>query len=108
MRKILILFIFIISVGLIACANDSSNGTKDTVITLADIQGISAPVTGATPVTAITETAQYTGTVTWSPNDATFAASKVYTATITLTAKSGFTLSGVNANFFKVAGATAS
>jgi len=66
------------------------------------IPGVTAPVTGATPVTAITATAQYTGTVAWSDSPATFAARTSYTATITLTAKTGYTLTGVAANFFKV------
>ena len=64
------------------------------------------PVRGGTPVTAITESDQYTGTVSWSPNDSAFAASTTYTATITLTPKSGYTLTGVTANFFTVAGAS--
>ena len=76
------------------------------VIDIAAIPGVTAPVTGATPVTTITATAQYTGTVTWVPADDPFQGSKVYTATITLTAKAGFTLTGVAANFFTVAGAT--
>ncbi len=79
-----------------------------TAISLAAVGGVTVPTTGATPVSVITETAQYTGTVTWSPAHATFAAGTVYTATITLTAKSGYTLSGVTANFFTVAGATSS
>ena len=70
------------------------------------IPGVTPPVLGATPVTAITETAQYTGTVTWVPNHNPFTDATVYTATITLTAKPGFTLTGVTANFFTVAGAT--
>ena len=61
---------------------------------------------GETPVTAITEGKQFTGTVTWSPEVSTFAASTVYTATITLTPKAGYKLDGVAANFFTVAGAT--
>jgi hypothetical protein len=75
-----------------------------TVINIAAIPGVTAPVTGATPVTTITATAQYTGTVTWSPVAATFAGATQYTATITLTAKTGYTLTGVTANFFTVAG----
>ncbi len=75
-------------------------------VSIKAIPGVTAPVTGATPVTAITETAQYTGTVSWSPASSTFTGPVVYTATITLTAKPGFTLSGVTANFFTVAGAT--
>ena len=70
------------------------------------IVGVTAPVVGETPVTAITEGKQFTGTVTWSPEVSTFAASTVYTATITLTPKVGYKLDGVAANFFTVAGAT--
>lgn len=70
------------------------------------IGGVTAPVIGETPVTAITEGKQFTGTVTWSPEVSTFAASTVYTATITLTPKVGYKLDGVAANFFTVAGAT--
>jgi len=78
------------------------------VINIAAIQGLTAPVTGGTPVTRITENAQYAGTVTWSPTvSGTFAAATQYTATVTLTPKTGYTLQGVAANFFKVAGATA-
>lgn len=70
------------------------------------IVGVTAPVVGETPVTAITEGKQFTGTVTWSPEGSTFAASTVYTATITLTPKAGYKLDGVAANFFTAAGAT--
>ena len=70
------------------------------------IGGVTVPVVGETPVTAITEGKQFTGTVTWSPEVSTFAASTVYTATITLTPKAGYKLDGVAANFFTVAGAT--
>jgi len=78
-----------------------------TVINIAAIPGVTAPETGGTPVTTITATAQYTGTVTWSPDHETFGGETVYTATITLTAKAGYTLTGVTANFFTVAGAAA-
>jgi hypothetical protein len=43
--------------------------------------------------------------VSWSLADETFDYGTEYTATITLTAKSGYTLTGVEANFFTVAGA---
>ena len=76
------------------------------VISIAAIPGVTAPVSGETPVTAITENEEYTGTVTWSPNHSAFAALTVYTATITLIAKTGYTLQGVPANFFTVDGAT--
>lgn len=70
------------------------------------IGGVTVPVVGERPVTAITEGKQFTGTVTWSPEASTFAASTVYTAAITLTPKVGYKLDGVAANFFTVAGAT--
>lgn len=75
-------------------------------VTESAIGGVTAPVVGETPVTAITEGKQFTGTVTWSPEVSTFAASTVYTATITLTPKAGYKLDGVAANFFTAAGAT--
>jgi len=78
-----------------------------TTITTAAIAGVTAPITGATPVTTITVATQYTGTVTWSSTPTTFAASTAYTATITLTPTTGYTLTGVAANFFTVTGATA-
>ena len=76
------------------------------VIDIAAIPGVTPPARGAAPVNAITETAQYTGTVSWSPDDNPFKGGTVYTATITLTPKAGYTLTGVAENFFIVAGAT--
>jgi len=75
-----------------------------TVIDIAAIAGVTVPVKGATPVTTITATDQYTGTVTWSGVPVTFLPATTYTATITLTAKPGYTLNGVPADFFTVAG----
>jgi hypothetical protein len=80
--------------------------SSTTVINVAAIAGVTAPVTGATPVTTTTAGTGYTGTVTWSGSPSTFAAGTTYTATITLTPTSGYTLTGVSANFFTVAGAT--
>jgi hypothetical protein len=78
-----------------------------TVVNIAAIQGVTAPVKGAVPVETITETDQYTGIVEWNPVDNPFEANKAYTAMITLEAKDGYTLDGVEENFFMVAGATA-
>ncbi|MCL2480207.1 MAG: hypothetical protein FWF38_00700 [Spirochaetaceae bacterium] len=75
-------------------------------VTLGTISGVTAPVGGATPVTTITPTAQYTGTVTWAPVNNPFVYATAYTATITLTPVSGFTFNGVGTNFFTVTGAT--
>ena len=77
-----------------------------TTISSAAIAGVTAPVTGATPVTAVTPGTGYTGTISWSTAPSTFASLTQYTATITLTATSGYSLTGVNANFFTVSGAT--
>ena len=97
----------------VSCNGQTANTNNLTVeakaiINIKVISGVTAPVRGATPVTTITETEQFTGTVTWDPAIAAggkFAASKIYTATITLTPKAGYTLTGVHANFFTVAGA---
>ena len=74
------------------------------VISVAAIGGVTAPVRGATPVTTVTSANGYTGTVAWSGSPSTFAGVTSYTATITLTAAAGYTLTGVSANFFTVAG----
>ena len=76
------------------------------VISTPAIAGVTAPITGATPVTTTTAGTGYTGTVSWSGSPATFAPVTTYTATITLTPTSAYTLTGVTANFFTVAGAT--
>lgn len=81
-------------------------GPAPIVISEAAIAGVTAPVAGATPVTTTTAGTGYTGTVTWSGSPTTFATGTTYTATITLTAAAGYTLTGVTANFFTVAGAT--
>jgi hypothetical protein len=88
-------------------------------ISILSIIGITPPAKGATPNYTITETSQFTGTITWSPPiiagniglvavapTPVFAPLTSYTATITITPKQGYTLSGVPANFFVVAGAT--
>jgi hypothetical protein len=80
-------------------------GNVFSIINIAGIGGVTTPVTGGIPVAGITGNDQYSGTVDWSPNHSTFAAATRYTATITLTAKEGYTLQGVAANFFTVAGA---
>jgi hypothetical protein len=77
------------------------------IVNIAAIHGVTAPVTGAAPVSAITATAQYIGTVVWNPAPpGQFDAATEYRATITLTPTAGYTLQGVPMNFFTVAGAT--
>ena len=95
----------VIAFGLAAC---NIGGGADIVI--AEIPGLMPPVLHEFPVATITETDEYTGTVSWdggfgwSPR---FGGAKAYTATVTLTAKPGYSFTGVPANFFSVAGALA-
>ena len=114
-RKIIGLCIAMIALFITGCANPATNTPAETtttpptgnsVITLLAIPGVSAPVMGATPITTPIDTAQYSGTITWSPTASSFAANTVYTANIVLTAKTGWTLTGVAANSFTVTGAT--
>jgi hypothetical protein len=77
-------------------------------VNLGTITGLEGPgangsIVGATIITST----QFTGTVTWNPalSGGVFDAGKLYTATITLTPKSGYTFGGVGANFFTVGGA---
>ncbi|MBN1525118.1 MAG: BspA family leucine-rich repeat surface protein [Spirochaetales bacterium] len=97
-------FVLIAVLAVSACAIMGEPG--DSTVSYPWITGVTAPVYGGTPVTEITETYQYTGTVSWSGAPATFEASTVYTATITLTAKSGYTFKNVSSNFFTIYGAT--
>lgn len=70
-----------------------------------DLWNVTTPETGKNPVLTF-EKPNYTGKVVWSPEASTFAASTVYTATVTLTPKEGFTFDGIPENFFKCGGAT--
>jgi hypothetical protein len=81
-----------------------SSAIESAIIYVPAIAGVTAPVKDATPVTTVTAGNGFTGTVSWSGSPTTFAPATTYTATITLTPTDGFTLSGVTANFFTVAG----
>jgi hypothetical protein len=82
---VLIAVIGFAGMSIISCDNGSTSGL--TVVNKATIEGITAPVNGGTPVTVITDNAQYSGTVLWTPSDVTFQPNKAYYATITLTEK---------------------
>lgn len=68
------------------------------------IPGIGEPTAGETPAYSVMETSNFTGSISWSPaiSGGAFAANTIYTATITLQAKPGFTFNGVPENFFDV------
>jgi len=99
--------------GAESAANSKNSGVITAVfppakygINIAAIEGVTAPSPGGVPKTVITGNDQYSGTVTWSPAvSGTFVRNTQYTATITLTPKPNYTLQGVAANFFTVAGA---
>jgi hypothetical protein len=101
--------------GATATTNSANSGvitavfplTANQPINIPTILGISPPTIGGTPVSSISGPG-YTGSVSWSPavggrSDSPYTE---YTATITLTPTSGYTLNGVTANFFTVGGAT--
>ncbi|MBP7737835.1 MAG: DUF1566 domain-containing protein [Spirochaetes bacterium] len=83
-----------------------TGGRGEIAVTISAIPGVVVPVRGAVPVNTVIDTAQYKGIIIWSPADNPFAAATVYTANISLISKSGFTMTGVAANLFTVAGAT--
>ena len=61
-------------------------------ITSVDVK-VTAPKTGEKPQTTITETDQYTGTISWNCSTDTFEVGTSYTADIRLTAKDGYVFS---------------
>ena len=85
----------------------------DTTVNAFNLTGlVRAPVKDAAPDTTAIDAAQYTGTMAWQNEDGTlfdglaFAPSTVYKAVVTLTAKPGFTFTGIGANSFSYSGAT--
>ncbi|MFM1778481.1 MAG: hypothetical protein RL741_1099, partial [Actinomycetota bacterium] len=77
-----------------------------TLISTAAIAGLSVPLPGNEPDTSVTPGTGYTASVSWSPNHAAFVSNTSYTATITLTAATDYTLTGVAENFFTVVGSS--
>jgi len=77
---------------------------SNTPIDMPVISGIRPPFISASPVAMATETPEYTSTVSWTPNDGVFIGNTVYTAKITITPKTAYSLAGIPENFFTVAG----
>ena len=73
---------------------------------------VTTPVKYAVPSTTAINADQYTGTIAWfsadgtTPVDGNFEASTIYAAKVTLIAKAGYTLTGVEVNSFTYATAT--
>ena len=109
--------ILVIALVLAACPNPSGNSTAKenelTKVSALALDGwVAVPVGDAEPNTEAIDAPQYTGTVAWRNADGTahtgaFAVGMVYQAVVTLTAKEGYTFTGVAANSFTYSGATA-
>jgi len=101
----------------------SQDGNKSATckVTVKDLKpaiaGVTVPFAGATPVAAITTTSQLSGAVSWQKKDgsswttlaagAKFDGISSYRATIALTINAPYLPADIPANFFAVAGATA-
>jgi len=85
-----------------------ANATTRGTISNYNISGVTKPVKGETPVLTTFTTAEHSGTISWSGSlvDGKFAASTVYTATITLTANAPYSFIGTPVNKFTVEHAT--
>jgi hypothetical protein len=100
--------------ALAACPG-GSGGDPDLVVDALVLDGlVTVPVKDAAPDTTAIDVDQYTGAVAWQTGDgvalaedAAFAASTVYQAAVTLTAKPGYTFLGVAANGFTYTSAEA-
>lgn len=112
--KLLLMLLFAAMILSTACAGGGGSDDPDNpeppiddkIISISIIDGVIPPAYGEIPIEFITETEEFEGIVSWDCVTNKFAASKVYTATIELNAKNGFTLNGINENYFKVAGAS--
>ena len=113
----IIALIAVIGFSVASCEGFGITNSDGHVVSIAEIHGVYKPEAGGNPFYNITETEQYTGDIMWDPpvldsympsssSYNTFDLNTVYTATITLSVKSNYTLQGVRENFFKVAGAT--
>jgi uncharacterized protein (TIGR02145 family) len=101
--------------GVLTATRTDTNVTADktvnaiflaTIVT-APIAGIAVPVSGEIPTATIADTVEYTATISWDTDPVTFASDTIYTATVIITPKAGYTLTGISEDFFTVAGATA-
>jgi len=85
----------------------TASSATETLVTVGNVAGITAPATSNTPAAGVTADTEYTGTVTWLEDGVafsgtTFTAGKTYTATVTLTAEADYTFYGVGADEYAV------
>lgn len=98
-------FLRVIAIILFLTACDNLTIPVNNVISINEITGVTAPISGGIPVNRVTETDQFYGSVSWSPVSDSFIVNTTYTATITLNAKQGYTFDGINSDFFTIDGA---
>ncbi len=94
-----------------ASSSSTSSSATDTSIDESYVNknlSVTAPVTGAAPQMTITETDEYTGTITWNLTGSTFAASTSYTAQIVLTSSDGYAFTTEDDYAITISGATVS
>jgi len=81
--------------GMTVILSREFSATANSITTVA-ITSVAAPVTGALPSTVSASIGNFSrGNVTWSPTHSPFRAGQTYTASITLTANNGYTLTGL-------------
>jgi hypothetical protein len=90
----------VLAFGLAACDTGTGPGPGPsgnqavTALNLTDY--VTAPAVGDTPAASLAENPpQYTGSIAWNTGAATFDSGTNYTATVTLTAKTGYVFNGV-------------
>lgn len=76
--------------GAVTAISLSSDETTETETITTCSLTVTAPVTGNVPQSSITGTDEYTGTISWNCSESTFQAGIAYTATIELTANTGY------------------
>jgi hypothetical protein len=87
-----------------------NNPTDDIIVDAVDLTPlVTPPVKNTAPDTRAIKETQYTGTIKWQTSDGSdvsgnFGAATVYKAIVTLTAKEGYTLTGIEADKFTYSG----
>ena len=78
--------------------NQDKNDNDEQSINTINITSINItePKAGAKPQKEIEASSQYTGTISWNPNDSVFKSNTSYTATVELHANKGYTFAGGN------------
>jgi hypothetical protein len=121
LSKTIRIFVFTMLIGFlfVACGEAGGGGTGSLPTSLGGGNNhiaitnvaiiVTAPVMGAVPNTTADGIGNFTvGAVSWIPSDNTFLGETVYTATVTLTANSGYTFTGLSSSTINGQNATRS